>query len=732
MADIKKELNDIKTAIYGKDVRGSIHDGIDKINKESEESKQKASEAHDVMESIINDGFDNAALEANFEQKLDDKISQLQPEWTQFQTDVTSQLNEEVQQRENDISDINAKKASKIEMQNGLSSKVGKGENESVSWGMLDQTAKENISSGQVAVVGEDSVNSINLVDRAASFAKRTALGSMAIVQTGSNIPAPNINTKSKKVKYYEGTYLSYGKYRYGLEEDIELDMITGAGAVMQNVFIDTSSNTLSILTGSSTVNQSTENQLLVTSINWDSNQMEKLKQVVINGRYSVDGMSYVNKELDSYISPTELGLVSFGDPRTLAKFNYDQGTLILPQPFYISYKNKRYDFYGEEETVINLPNNRNFLIFYDEQSNSFITHTTANIRDGQAKNKILIATSFQEVVNMSCGHEITSSVIPDKVNRYRVMDVSVEGLYSSNEQFEDYSDFDSVKTSSVLNMFDNLVSVHSDVLTKEIHGDISTGQPFVSYTLTPKYPQSDYYGKIPEIYIKCGIHGYEHANTLVTYLALRQILERWEESEHLELLRFNTKMTIVPVSNPWGWDNFTRKNENGVDLNRNFPSSGWVSGDYESSVYGGEYPASELATQYMMEIMQNNNLDIMYDFHNFRALEPDDQFIWIPTGRGREQRLAMSLISAMTRKWSKDFDFVDSNIFVGYTNKTLAGGTTSEFARERGVPFSSTIEVRDRWVKDNELGLYSQRVCKAGVETLVNWLILNIKELVK
>src|SRR5699024_1639659 len=190
------------------------------------------------------------------------------------------------------------------------------------------------------------------------------SLGNMAIVQTGSDTPAPNLDTKNKKIKYYKGTYLSYGKYRYGLEEDIELDMITGAGAVMQNVFIDTSSNTLSILTGSSTVNQSTENQLLVTSINWDSNQMEKLKQVVINGRYSVDGMSYVNKELDSYISPTELGLVSFGDPRTLAKFNYDQGTLILPQPFYISYKNKRYDFYGEEETVINLPNNRNFLIF--------------------------------------------------------------------------------------------------------------------------------------------------------------------------------------------------------------------------------------------------------------------------------------------------------------------------------------------------------------------------------
>src|SRR5690625_5251148 len=106
MADIKKELNDIKNAVYGKDVRGSIHDGIKKINEESEESKAKADEAHDVMESIINEGFDNAALEANFEQKLDDKIANLQPEWTGFKEDITTQLADEVQQRESDINNL--------------------------------------------------------------------------------------------------------------------------------------------------------------------------------------------------------------------------------------------------------------------------------------------------------------------------------------------------------------------------------------------------------------------------------------------------------------------------------------------------------------------------------------------------------------------------------------------------------------------------------------------------
>src|SRR5690625_2370970 len=92
MANIDKELNQIKNAVYGREVRGSIHDGIDKINKETEIATGKADEAHDVMESIINDGFDNAALEANFEQKLENEIANLQPEWTQFKDQTNQQL----------------------------------------------------------------------------------------------------------------------------------------------------------------------------------------------------------------------------------------------------------------------------------------------------------------------------------------------------------------------------------------------------------------------------------------------------------------------------------------------------------------------------------------------------------------------------------------------------------------------------------------------------------------
>jgi len=52
MADIKKELNDIKNAVYGKEVRGAIHDGIKKINEEVEDATDLSESAKHQVENI--------------------------------------------------------------------------------------------------------------------------------------------------------------------------------------------------------------------------------------------------------------------------------------------------------------------------------------------------------------------------------------------------------------------------------------------------------------------------------------------------------------------------------------------------------------------------------------------------------------------------------------------------------------------------------------------------------
>lgn len=52
MADIRKELNQIKNAVYGREVRGSIHDGIDKVNRESEGSRQIANNTEQRQDAV--------------------------------------------------------------------------------------------------------------------------------------------------------------------------------------------------------------------------------------------------------------------------------------------------------------------------------------------------------------------------------------------------------------------------------------------------------------------------------------------------------------------------------------------------------------------------------------------------------------------------------------------------------------------------------------------------------
>ena len=63
MANIKTHLNNIKGALYGKDVRGSIHDGIDAINKEVENTTGRQADLENTFDQlVINAGNSNAEI----------------------------------------------------------------------------------------------------------------------------------------------------------------------------------------------------------------------------------------------------------------------------------------------------------------------------------------------------------------------------------------------------------------------------------------------------------------------------------------------------------------------------------------------------------------------------------------------------------------------------------------------------------------------------------------------
>lgn len=71
----------------------------------------------------------------------------------------------------------------------------------------------------------------------------------------------------------------------------------------------------------------------------------------------------------------------------------------------------------------------------------------------------------------------------------------------------------------------------------------------------------------------------------------------------------------FIPCLNPDGMQLGKRTNANGVDLNRNFPTQNW---EYTArdEFFGGERPASEIETRFVMEIIEEYKPSLILTLH--------------------------------------------------------------------------------------------------------------------
>ncbi len=77
-----------------------------------------------------------------------------------------------------------------------------------------------------------------------------------------------------------------------------------------------------------------------------------------------------------------------------------------------------------------------------------------------------------------------------------------------------------------------------------------------------------------------------------------------------------NSEMLFIPCLNPDGMGLNTRQNSNKVDLNRNFPTENWTISEDEN-YFGGNEPASEIETKFMVEIIDEYKPKFILTLHS-------------------------------------------------------------------------------------------------------------------
>lgn len=87
-------------------------------------------------------------------------------------------------------------------------------------------------------------------------------------------------------------------------------------------------------------------------------------------------------------------------------------------------------------------------------------------------------------------------------------------------------------------------------------------------------------------------------------------------------------RIIFIPVVNETGKAQNIRVNKNGVDLNRNFPTSNWELSKTKDEYYGGEYKGSEEETQKLIKIIEQYKPDCILSLHQpYRCVNFDGPY---------------------------------------------------------------------------------------------------------
>lgn len=288
--------------------------------------------------------------------------------------------------------------------------------------------------------------------------------------------------------------------------------------------------------------------------------------------------------------------------------------------------------------------------------------------------------------------------------------------------------------TNSLIKTFDGVISKYDELCTKYPHyitKNTLTSGDFTNYeyvlTIGNYNSQNGQRGQDPEIekpviLITAGVHGDERASIMGLYGFVKAMCDNITS---LNKIINAATYKIIPVVCPSGFNNNSRTNSNGVNINRNCDTTDWTLLPTGGN-YSGAAPADQPETKvFQLWITENNNALLYIDWHNSGYTNEISCLLGLSTNNTNKwKKKYLTAINNIIPWWANGRNIPATNIY-GYTGSPRPEysntGTTVTYARESGIETSFVLETS--WEVNNtaRAGKFSIGV---GQEAFTNMMI--------
>ena len=296
----------------------------------------------------------------------------------------------------------------------------------------------------------------------------------------------------------------------------------------------------------------------------------------------------------------------------------------------------------------------------------------------------------------------------------------------------------------------------YNGYITESDMGATYNSKHIYAYTLEPPHdtpPQTDWASRnIPTVIITSGMHGHEKSGTYGLYYLIKDMMEHSLEDPVLMYLRNNVRLIIMPAINVYGWNENSRYNQNGVNLNRNFGCYNWSDFDSDPTYttpweynYRGTAPFSELETQAVRTAITYNSYNyktcLVIDYHTYGInTSAYDEIAWATCPyvswndyTRKMNDIPVPFIAKLRSVLDEEYDVnAPLNVVYGEATQEQERPSLPTWVWESANMLATTLECTsgaDSFL-GSKLTRYSPDVIKFNAELIANYIMSILKEM--